>query len=87
MTAKKQDVMEILDRIREAWNIDIVIPVRCSKCKHYKEVDTYSGKQKACVIDADLDKNTGVYYGFYQYRDPDWYCADGEFEDEHSIQE
>lgn len=53
---------------------DFVNVVRCRDCKHFDNAD---GDNK-CVIDAEGDEEAGFYSGFISYRNPDFYCADGE---------
>lgn len=58
---------------------DEVIVVRCKDCKHsFWDEENEMWK---CVESADYDEETGEWFGFYEYHNGDFFCADGERKD------
>ena len=66
-------------QIAEAPTIDAVEVVRCEKCKHAVLDEEY--EMWKCVESAEYDKESGVWFGFCEYHNGDFFCADGERKD------
>ena len=59
--------------------IDAVEMVRCEKCKH--AVWDEETKLWECVESAEYDEELGEWFGFCEYHNGDFFCADGERND------
>ena len=68
----KQD---FADMISNATTVDAVEVVRCEKCKHafYDE----ENEMWKCVESAEYDDVSGEWFGFFEYHNGDFFCADG----------
>lgn len=58
---------------------DAVEVVRCEKCKHAVWDEEY--EMWKCVESAEYDEELGVWVGFCEYHNGDFFCADGEQKD------
>lgn len=56
--------------------VDAVEVVRCKDCKH--SVWDEENEMWKCVESADYDEYSGEWFGFYEYRNGGFFCADGE---------
>ena len=65
--------------IRKRPTIDAVPIVRCEKCKHAVWDEEY--EMWKCVKSAEYDEESGVWFGFCEYHNVDFFCADGERKD------
>ena len=65
--------------IMDASVVDAVPVVRCEKCKHAVFDEEY--KMWKCVEDAEYDEESGVWFGYCEYHNGDFFCADGERKD------
>ena len=59
--------------------VDDVPVVRCEKCKHAVWDEEY--KMWKCVESAEYDEESGVWFGFCEYHNGYFFCADGERKD------
>lgn len=59
--------------------VDAVPVVRCEKCKHAVWDEEY--EMWKCVKSAEYDEESGVWFGFCEYHNGDFFCADGERKD------
>ena len=59
--------------------VNAVPVVRCEKCKHAVFDEEY--EMWKCVEDAEYDEESGVWFGFCEYHNGDFFCADGERKD------
>ena len=59
--------------------VDAVEVVRCEKCNHAVWDEEY--EMWKCVEDAEYDEESGVWFGFCEYHNGDFFCADGERKD------
>ena len=66
-------------QIADAPTIDAVEVVRCEKCKHAVWDEEY--EMWKCVEDAEYDEESGVWFGYCEYHNGDFFCADGERKD------
>lgn len=66
-------------QIANAPTVDAVEVVRCEKCKH--AVWDEETKLWKCVESAEYDEESGVWFGFCEYHNGDFFCADGERKD------
>ena len=62
--------------LREAPTVDAVEVVRCEKCNHAVWDEEY--EMWKCVESAEYDEESGVWFGFCEYHNGDFFCADGE---------
>jgi hypothetical protein len=62
--------------IDDAPTIDAVPVVRCKDCKH--SVWDEENEMWKCVESADYDEDSGEWFGFCEYHNGDFFCADGE---------
>lgn len=68
------------------WEIGVPIPadmvevVRCKDCTHCVTDEEEPGMCK-CVESAEYDSMFGIWLGFVEYHDPEFYCAYGERKD------
>ena len=53
--------------------------VRCKDCKH--GIWDEENEMWKCVESADYDEDAGEWFGFYEYHNGDFFCADGERKD------
>ena len=58
--------------LREAPTVDAVEVVRCEKCKH--AVWDEEHEMWKCVESAEYDEESGVWFGFCEYHNGDFYC-------------
>lgn len=66
-------------RIRTAPAADVRAVVTCADCKHWH---MESGGDYCCTREAEEDENIpGLYYGFVEYHEPDFFCAYGKRRD------
>ena len=65
--------------IEDAPAVDAVEIVRCEKCKHAVWDEEY--EMWKCVKSAEYDEESGVWFGFCEYHNGDFFCADGERKD------
>ena len=65
--------------LREAPTVDAVEVVRCEKCKHA----VWDGEYEIwkCVEDAEYDEESGVWFGYCEYHNGDFFCAHGKRKD------
>ena len=59
--------------------VDAVPVVRCKDCKH--SVWDEENEMWKCVESADYDEDSGEWFGFCEYHNGDFFCADGERKD------
>ena len=59
--------------------IDAVEIVRCEKCNHAVWDEEY--EMWKCVEDAEYDEESGVWFGYCEYHDPEFFCGAGERKD------
>ena len=59
--------------------VNAVPVVRCEKCKH--AVWDEETKLWKCIESAEYDEESGVWFGFCQYHDGDFFCSYGERKD------
>ena len=69
----------IMDAINNAPTVDAVEVVRCKDCKH--SVWDEENEMWKCTESADYDEDAGEWFGFYEYHNGDFFCADGERKD------
>jgi len=63
-------------KLREVNAVDARIVVTCANCKHF---NLESGGDYCCTREAEEDERIpGLYYGFVEYHEPDFFCAYGE---------
>ena len=62
--------------IADAPTVYAVPVVRCEKCKH--AVWDEETKLWKCVESAEYDEESGEWFGFCEYHNGDFFCADGE---------
>ena len=62
--------------LREAPTVDAGEVVRCEKCNHAVWDEEY--EMWKCVKSAEYDEESGVWFGFCEYHNGDFFCADGE---------
>lgn len=77
--AEMRGANKIIDRIKAAPTVDAVEVVRCEKCKHAVWDGEY--EMWKCAEDAEYDEESGVWFGFCEYHNGDFFCADGERKD------
>ena len=65
--------------LRDQPAVDAVEVVRCKDCKH--SVWDEENEMWKCVESADYDEDAGEWFGFYEYHNGDFFCADGERKD------
>ena len=65
--------------IEDAPTVEAVPVVRCEKCKHAVWDEEY--EMWKCVEDAEYDEESGVWFGYCEYHNEDFFCADGERRD------
>ncbi len=65
--------------INQFPSVDAVEVVRCEKCKHAVWDEEY--KMWKCVEDAEYDEESGVWFGYCEYHDPEFFCGAGERKD------
>ena len=65
--------------LEDAPTIAAVEIVRCKKCKHAVWDEEY--KMWKCVEDAEYDEESDVWFGYCEYHNEDFFCADGERKD------
>lgn len=53
--------------------------VRCRDCKH--GIWDEENEMWKCVESAEFDEDDGEWFGFYEYHNGDFFCADGERKD------
>ena len=70
------DLLEILET---APTVDAVPVVRCEKCKHAVLDEEY--EMWKCVKSAEYDEESGVWFGFCEYHNGDFFCSYGERKD------
>ena len=58
---------------------DVLPVVRCKDCKH--SVWDEENEMWKCVESAYYDEDSGEWFGFYEYHNGDFFCADGERKD------
>ena len=63
----------------DAPTVDAVEVVRCEKCKHAVWDEEY--KMWKCVEDAEYGEESGVWFGYCEYHNGDFFCAHGERKD------
>ena len=63
-------------QIADAPTVDAVEVVRCEKCNHAVWDEEY--EMWKCVKSAEYDEESGVWFGFCEYHNGDFFCADGE---------
>ena len=56
---------------------DVVEVVRCKNCKHYGN----DRLKRDCTEDKRYKPRVCFHGAYAKYRDPDWFCADGERRD------
>ena len=66
-------------QIADAPTVDAVEIVRCGKCK--RAVFDEEFKLWKCVESAEYDEESGVWFGYCEYHNGDFFCADGERKD------
>ena len=71
-----QEEFEIID---EQPSVDAVEVVRCKNCK-YGIFDEASGTWE-CVYHCEFDEELSAYFGFHEYNNEDFFCANGERKD------
>ena len=72
--------LDIVQKVLEtAQTIDAVEVVRCEKCKRAVWDGEY--EMWKCVEDAEYDEESGVWFGYCEYHNVDFFCADGERKD------
>ena len=69
----KQD---FADMISNATTVDAVEVVRCEKCNHAVWDEEY--EMWKCVKSAEYDEESGVWFGFCEYHNGDFFCSYGE---------
>ena len=69
----KQD---FADMISIAPTVDAVEVVRCEKCNHAVWDEEY--EMWKCVKSAEYDEESGVWFGFCEYHNGDFFCSYGE---------
>ena len=65
-----------ISEIDKLPTVDAVEVVRCEKCKHAVWDEEY--EMWKCVESAEYDEEMGVWFGFCEYHNGDFFCADGE---------
>ena len=65
--------------LREAPTVDAVEVVRCEKCKHAVWDEEY--EMWKCVESAEYDEESGVWFGYCEYHNGDFFCAHGKRKD------
>ena len=65
--------------IMDASVVDAAEVVRCEKCNHAVWDEEY--EMWKCVEDAEYDEESGVWFGYSEYHNGDFFCADGERKD------
>ena len=69
--------LDIVQKALEtAQTIDAVEIVRCEKCKHAVWDEEY--EMWKCVEDAEYDEESGIWFGYCEYHNGDFFCANGE---------
>lgn len=72
--------LDIVQKALEtAQTVDAVEVVRCEKCNHAVFDEEY--KMWKCVEYAEYDEESGVWFGYCEYHNGDFFCADGERKD------
>ena len=69
------DVRVIIHRIRMLPTVDAVEVVRCKDCVHGIKDD---GGLCHCILGAEYDEVTDMYFGFNAWYTEDFFCAHGE---------
>ena len=69
-------VQKALETVQTIGAVEIV---RCEKCKHAVWDEEY--EMWKCVESAEYDEESGVWFGFCEYHNGDFFCADGERKD------
>lgn len=62
--------------IRNRPTVDAVEVVRCEKCNHAVWDEEY--EMWKCVKSAEYDEESGVWFGFCEYHNGDFFCSYGE---------
>ena len=65
-----------ISEIDKLPTVDAVEVVRCEKCNHAVWDEEY--EMWKCVKSAEYDEESGVWFGFCEYHNGDFFCADGE---------
>ena len=65
--------------IRKRPTVDAVEVVRCEKCNHAVWDGEY--EMWKCVEDAEYDEESGVWFGYCEYHNGDFFCAHGKRKD------
>lgn len=67
---------KVKTQLRTAPAADVRHVVTCADCKHW---NMESGGDYCCTREAEEDERIpGLYYGFVEYHEPDFFCAYGE---------
>lgn len=64
------------DSLKNTATADAVEVVRCEKCKHAVWDGEY--EMWKCVEDAEYDEESGVWFGYCEYHNGNFFCAHGE---------
>ena len=65
----------VIDHIKTAPAVDAVEVVRCKDCVHGVIDD--DGLYR-CIVGAEYDEETGMYFGFSEWYTENFFCAHGE---------
>ena len=69
-------VQSVLETVQAVGAVEVV---HCEKCKHAVWDEEF--KLWKCVESAEYDEELGEWFGFYEYHNGDFFCADGERKD------
>ena len=70
------DLYDLMELLADVPTVDAVEVVRCEKCNHAVWDEEY--EMWKCVKSAEYDEESGVWFGFCEYHNGDFFCADGE---------
>lgn len=65
--------------LADVQTVEAVEVVRCEKCNHAVWDEEY--EMWKCVESAEYDEESGAWFGFCEYHDGDFFCADGKRKD------